>query len=345
MDTLFTPKCKGISLNYLITGCAGFIGHALTKSLLQKGNAVLGIDRLSNYYSIALKNYRLQELQQFHNFKFLQSEIKSDNLVSKVVQFSPEIVVHLAAQAGIRLPIEKYDQYVNDNLVNFFSLTDLIAIVKPRLFLYASSSSVYGNSQNFPLSENQIKLKPTSFYGMTKLINEFHAKKFFSDKDIKNIGLRFFTVYGPYGRPDMAVLKLINCALSGTEFDLYGDGSVLRDFTYINDIVNLLEKIMAKSQKNIQKMPAVLNLGGGQPHTMLELIDYVESIIGKKILIKKFESNVNDMKKTEADFTNLQEFLGQKPEINFRSGLDMTLNWIISNKLEDSLNDWIHNCD
>ena len=226
-------------MQYLITGAAGFIGSHLCHKLSKEGNKIIAIDNYSDYYDVGLKNYRVKDLLEPLNIDAINlditDDIKFDDLVSKS---KPDVVINLAAQAGVRLPLNETDKYVNNNLIGFSNVLRSTVKNKVPFFLYASSSSVYGDKAAIPYIESEQNLHPTSFYGATKLANELLTPTLIQNSSTAARGLRFFTVYGPWGRPDMAYFRMIANVISGAEFNFFGDGSVERDFTFIDDAVN-----------------------------------------------------------------------------------------------------------
>ena len=217
-------------MQYLITGAAGFIGSHLCQKLAKEGNKIIAIDNYSDYYDVGLKNYRVKDLLEPLDLDVINlditDEVKFDNLVSKS---KPDVVINLAAQAGVRLPLKETDKYVHNNLVGFSNVLRSTVKNKVPHFLYASSSSIYGDKDAIPYIESEQNLHPTSFYGATKLANELLTPTLIQNSSTAARGLRFFTVYGPWGRPDMAYFRMIANVISGAEFNFFGDGSVERD--------------------------------------------------------------------------------------------------------------------
>jgi UDP-glucuronate 4-epimerase len=327
-------------MNILITGCAGFIGHGLSKLLLSLNLKVTGIDNFSDYYSKELKGLRLKDLQPNQNFRFYKYSVRSMERVFKKNHF--DAVIHLAAQPGVRLPRNSYSKYVDANLIDFIKFTMLINKYQIPIFLYASSSSVYGRNSTQPFHENETNLKPSSFYATTKLMNEIYSEGFFDQEVTKHIGMRFFTVYGPFGRPDMSYFRLLNSALNEEPFKLYGDGNQKRDFTYIADVQESIYRILVKLNQSSDDYPSILNIGGGKPISMLSVIEQVESITQKKIKIIRQEGSNLDMKLTQADFQNLSNYISFEPKTSFHEGITRTLDWIEMNNLRKNLKLWVN---
>ena len=269
-------------MQYLITGAAGFIGSFLCHKLAKEGNKIIAVDNFSNYYDVGLKNSRVKELLEPLDINVVNLDIVDDatfdNLVSKS---KPDVVINLAAQAGVRLPLKETHKYVNNNLVGFSNVLRSTVDNKVPYFLYASSSSVYGDKAAIPYIESEQNLQPTSFYGATKLANELLTSTLIRNSSTAARGLRFFTVYGPWGRPDMAYFRMIANVISGAEFNFFGDGSVERDFTFVEDAVNSVMALSTELQKRKSGYSDVVNLGGCRPLSMNYLLETV-SLISKK---------------------------------------------------------------
>jgi len=233
----------------LITGCAGFVGFNLSIFLLKKGFKIIGIDSLNNYYSVKLKRDRLNNLKKFKNFKFIKNNLLNLNLISKIIQKNKiSNVIHLAAQAGVRLSILNPKKYFDNNVITFFNILEAARINECKKIIFASSSSVYGEVSNIPIKENKFT-NPIQFYATTKVCNEQMAKVYSKIYKMKIIGLRFFTVYGPWGRPDMAYYNFATNILKDRKIDLYNNGLHKRDFTYIDDVTNSIYLILTKNPK------------------------------------------------------------------------------------------------
>ena len=233
--------------NYLVTGSAGFIGMHTCLKLLKENKKVIGIDNLNNYYSRNLKFDRLKILKKYKNFKFFKNDISNEKKLKKIFfKHKPSYVIHLAAQAGVRHSITKPQDYTRSNLVGFANILEFSKIMKVKHLLYASSSSVYGNTKKFPLSENDKQTNPISYYGATKLSNEVMAHSYSSLFKLPTTGLRFFTVYGPWGRPDMALFLFTKAIKNKKKIKLFNGGKMIRDFTYIDDVAFSLKKLIKK---------------------------------------------------------------------------------------------------
>jgi len=329
-------------MQYLITGAAGFIGSFLCHKLAKEGNKIIAIDNFSNYYDVGLKNNRVKALLEPLDIDVVNLDIvddaKFDNLVSKS---KPDVVINLAAQAGVRLPLKETDKYVNNNLVGFSNVLRSTVNNKVPFFLYASSSSVYGDKAAIPYIESEQNLHPTSFYGATKLANELLTPTLIQNSSTAARGLRFFTVYGPWGRPDMAYFRMIANVISGSEFNFFGDGSVERDFTFIDDAVNSVISLTTELQKRKPGYSDVVNLGGGRPLSMNYLLQTVSSISKIEVKFNRLNSNSNDAKKTMSDSKYIESLIGSKPNTKLEDGIAKTIEWAMREDISSSLNNWV----
>jgi UDP-glucuronate 4-epimerase len=329
-------------MQYLITGAAGFIGSFLCHKLAKEGNKIIAIDNFSNYYDIGLKNNRVKELLEPLDIDVVDLDIvddaKFDNLVSKS---KPDVVINLAAQAGVRLPLKETDKYVNNNLLGFSNVLRSTVNNKVPFFLYASSSSVYGDKAAIPYIESEQNLHPTSFYGATKLANELLTPTLIQNGSTAARGLRFFTVYGPWGRPDMAYFRMIANVISGAEFNFFGDGRVERDFTFIDDAVNSVMALTTELQKRKPGYSDVVNLGGGRPLSMNYLLQTVSSISKNEVKFNRLNSNSNDAKKTMSDSKYIESLIGSKPSTKLEDGIAKTIEWATREDISLNLNNWV----
>ncbi len=328
-------------MKYLVTGASGFIGYHLTAQLISEGHDVLGIDNFNAYYSPELKLLRKQDLSNRFQANILELDLFSKPSIAKVISdFQPDSIVHLAAQPGIRLPLSKSEEYIRNNIVGFSNILESTVQYEIPNFLYASSSSVYGNSTQIPFSESEVGLKPISLYGSTKLCNEILTSAYIANSRTRARGMRFFTVYGPWGRPDMAYLRLVASALTGSSFKLFGDGQVKRDFTYVGDIVEIIGNLDKDLLTQSIGFTDIVNIGGGNPHSMIDLIQGVEDKIGKSIHILSEQSNKFDTNFTCADTNLLKKLTGFVPEITLSEGLDEVLKWATRSGITEKLLDW-----
>ena len=326
----------------IVTGAAGFIGSYLCHKLAKEGNDIIAIDNFSNYYDVDLKNKRVEALLKPLNIEVINlditDDIKFNNLVSKSM---PDVVINLAAQAGVRLPLNETNKYVSNNLVGFSNVLRSTVNNKVPLFLYASSSSIYGDRAAIPYVESEQNLHPTSFYGATKLANELLTPTLIQNSSTAARGLRFFTVYGPWGRPDMAYFRMIANVISGAEFNFFGDGSVERDFTFIDDAVNSVMALSTELQKRKPGYSDVVNLGGGRPLSMNYLLQTVSSISKNEVKFNRLNSNSSDAKKTMSDSKYIESLIGSKPSTKLEDGIAKTIEWAMREDISSNLNNWV----
>ena len=329
-------------MKYLITGAAGFVGSNLSLKLKNSHHEVLGIDNFSSYYAPELKELRVSRL-----LNPLGIEVKKVDLFELlklrmvVRQYRPDSIIHLAAQPGVRTPLSESHQYIRDNIVAFSNVLQTAIEERVPEFLYASSSSVYGNSPNVPFREDDLSIHPISIYGATKLSNEILAPVFINGSKTRARGMRFFTVYGPWGRPDMAYFRIINSVLGGSEFKKFGDGEVKRDFTYIDDITRSIELLSEELLTRPEGYSDVVNIGGGKPHTLNELISVVSDQLGLQPNLSESGSNPNDTSYTNADVSILQRLTGSIPKTDLEHGVASTISWANQPDVKMKLDEWI----
>ena len=315
-------------MNILITGSTGFIGYNLASNYLKnKNNNVYGIDCLDNYYSVALKKKRLSRLKKNKNFFFGKIDICNFNNLEKFIKKQRfDLVIHLAAQAGVRYSIINPQKYLKVNIYGYLNLLKLLRKYKAKKILYASSSSVYGENQNFPLSENE-KLNPKNVYGLTKKFNEIIAEYYSQKFKMKLIGLRFFTVYGEWGRPDMFFLKLFKSLKTDQTMFVNNYGNHVRDFTYIGDVVKFIQLL---SKKNIIKHD-VYNICSNNPININKIIlDFKKNW---KFKLKYVPMDNADIYKTHGSNSKIIKLTKYKRFTNINSGIKKTLNWYIKEKI------------
>jgi len=329
-------------MKIFVTGAAGFIGSALCQKLATLGHNVTAIDNFSDYYDVGLKDLRVKDILQPFGIPVTHLDIcNKQELASLMKSSKPEVVINLAAQAGVRLSIQENHKYVESNLIGFTNvLTETVQNSIP-FFLYASSSSVYGDSATLPYSELDNNLHPNSFYGATKLANELFTPTLIKNSSTVARGLRFFTVYGPWGRPDMAYFRMIANTLVDSDFEFFGDGTVERDFTYISDAVNAVVSLISELQTRNPGFSDIVNLGGGKPLSMNYLLNVVGATTNKKVKYKQSQSNLNDSKKTMSDPTYIKKLIGAKPEIKLEDGIIETINWAKQNEIMNNLGKWV----
>ena len=330
-------------MSVVVTGGLGFIGAHVAAALMDSGEEVVIVDSLTDYYSVDLKLERKKHLlskapkENFFEFD-LVDRISFSKLLDEV---KPRTVIHLAAQAGVRLPVELTHKYVESNLTGFSNV--LQSVIENRIpeFLYASSSSVYGDSTDVPYSENAVGLSPISFYGATKLSNELLAKALTANSQTRSRGMRFFTVYGPWGRPDMAYFRLGASVLTDYSFHRFGDGSVRRDFTYVEDTVQGILSLSLQLAKENPGFSDIVNLGGGNPHSLNDLIGELEQISGKRITITNEKKATGDVLQTVADSSYLNQLTGFVPSISLHEGVSRFYDWANLKENTNSLKKWI----
>lgn len=341
---------KNIELNnktILLTGAAGFIGSNLAKRLLNEVNnvKVIGLDNMNDYYDVNIKDYRLTELSKFNNFMFIRGNLSDKELINKIFEeYKPEVVVNLAAQAGVRYSITNPDAYIESNLIGFYNILEACRHNPVEHLVYASSSSVYGSNKKVPYSTDDKVDNPVSLYAATKKSNELLAHAYSKLYNIPSTGLRFFTVYGPAGRPDMAYFGFTNKLIKGETIKIFNYGNCMRDFTYVDDIVEGIVRVMkgAPEQKNGEDgLPippyAVYNIGNSDPVNLLDFVTILqEELVRAGVLPKDydFESHKElvpmqpgDVPVTYADTTPLQRDFGYKPSTDLRMGLRKFAEW------------------
>jgi UDP-glucuronate 4-epimerase len=329
-------------MKYLVIGAAGFIGSHLCKRLATEGDEVVAIDNFSDYYDVNLKMLRVEKLLTQLQIKVLNLDISNKDAIDQLIASSkPEVVTNLAAQAGVRLPTDQIHKYVNSNLVGFSNVLQSTVSNEIPFFLYASSSSVYGDQAAIPYTESEQNLHPNSFYGATKLANELLTPTLIKNSATIARGLRFFTVYGPWGRPDMAYFRMIANVVSGSEFNFFGDGSVERDFTYIDDAVSSVVALTKELEKRRPGYSDVVNLGGGRPLSMNYLLESINKISKTQVKFNRQSGNSNDAKKTMSDSKYIQSLIGSKPETKLEDGINKTYQWALQSEISAELNKWV----
>ena len=315
-------------MKILITGAAGFIGSRTAELLLIENNKVIGVDNLNDYYPPSFKKFRLKELSKYPNFKFIKTDIENYedlHLIFKTFEF--DIVINLAARAGVRYSLENPFIYAQTNFVGSLNILDLMRTYEVSKYVMASTSSIYADSQ-MPFLESLSVNKPISPYAATKKAAELMAYTYHHQFGIDVSIVRYFTVYGPSGRPDMSVLRFIKWIDEGKPILLYGDGTQSRDFTYIDDIAK--GTILASQTKTGYEL---INLGGGNnPISMNSLIKEIEILLNKKAIINSQPFHAADVDSTWANIDKAKELFNWKPEIDLHTGLERTVNWYQNNK-------------
>ncbi len=311
-----------------ITGCAGFIGFHLCQKLAKnKKNTIYGIDNLNSYYDVLLKKNRLKILKKNNNFYFKKIDlIDKKKLEKSFKEFKPKIIINLAAQAGVRFSIKNPEQYSQSNLLGFVNIIELAKAYKIKHFVYASTSSVYGETTKFPIKEEQDTNKPLSYYAATKKCNEIIAYSFSNIYNLPTTGLRFFTVYGPYGRPDMSLFKFCKNILEGKKIELYNNGNHYRDFTYIDDLVNTVSTIIFRQPQN--KVPHnIYNISSSKPINLKSFVRQIEKELGKKALIKNLPKQLGDVYKTHGSSKKLKQDFKIVNSTSIKKGVKVFIKW------------------
>lgn len=327
-DEIKLKYAKGI----LITGSAGFIGFYLSKRLLEEGQTVIGFDNLNDYYDVSLKENRLEILKGYDRFTFIKGDLADKAEVDSVFNtYHPDIIVNLAAQAGVRYSIENPEAYIQSNIVGFFNILEACRHNEVEHLVYASSSSVYGANKKIPFSTEDKVDKPVSLYAATKKSNELMAYTYSHLYGIPATGLRFFTVYGPYGRPDMAYYSFTKAILEGKPIKVFNHGDMYRDFTYIDDIVTGIVNVMKSPPvKDENGAPHKLyNIGNNKPEKLMDFIETLEKCLGKKAIKEYHPMQAGDVYQTYADVTDLMQDFDFKPDTPISVGLAKFVEWYL----------------
>jgi len=326
MNQLDTTK------TYLVTGGAGFIGFYLSKALLEKGATVISIDNMNDYYEVSLKEDRLAILSGFSQFYFVKADIADKDVLFEIFkQYKPQVVVNLAAQAGVRYSIDNPDAYIQSNLVGFFNILEACRNYPVEHLVFASSSSVYGGNKKVPFSTDDQVDKPVSLYAATKKSNELMAYSYSKLYKIPLTGLRFFTVYGPMGRPDMAYFKFAKKIMAGEPIQVYNNGDMRRDFTYIDDIVTGIENILCNPPAADENAAyyKIYNIGNNQPEKLMDYISVLEKCIGREAKKEFLPMQPGDVYETYADVSDLMRDFDFKPATTIEEGLSKFAEWFL----------------
>jgi UDP-glucuronate 4-epimerase len=329
-------------LKILVTGAAGFIGMHTAKRLLERGDEVLGIDNLNDYYDVRLKHARLEQLAPFENFKFIKIDIADREAMEKLfAEHQFPRVIHLAAQAGVRYSLKNPHAYVQSNVVGFLNILEGCRHNKVEHLVFASSSSVYGLNTKIPFSEHDNTDHPVSLYAATKKSNELMAHTYSHLYGLPTTGLRFFTVYGPWGRPDMAPMIFARAIMEGAPIDVFNNGNMKRDFTYIDDVVEgvvrVSEKIPTAEPKFDTASPdpscsnvpyRLYNIGNHHPVGLLEFIETMEHALGKKAIKNMKPMQAGDVQQTYAETNDLHAAVGFAPTMKLNLGIESFVNWL-----------------
>tara|TARA_B110000003_G_scaffold275033_1_gene316487 strand:- start:10089 stop:11057 length:969 start_codon:yes stop_codon:yes gene_type:complete len=315
-------------MKILVTGCAGFIGFHLAKKFLIKNIKVFGIDNVNNYYDTQIKKDRLRFLLLNYkkNFKFYKVDLTKNNLIKKIFKKEKfDIVINLAAQAGVRFSIENPQAYLESNLIGFFNVLNNSKIFKVKHFLFASSSSVYGDQKKMPIIEEYSITKPIQFYAATKAANEIMAHSYSHLFKMKASALRFFTVYGPWGRPDMALFKFTKNILEKKPIEIFNKGDHERDFTYIDDCVEAVTKIALNKIK--RERFEVFNIANGKTEKLKKYIYYIEKELGLTAIKKYLPLQPGDIRKTSANTKKIRKLYNFKSKTNISEGIKKFIKW------------------
>ena len=329
-----------------VTGSAGFIGFHLSKKLIEKGHEVIGIDNLNDYYDLNLKLARVKVLEKISKqkevkFSLIKLSLEEKKSLTEVFQkYKPKVVFNLAAQAGVRYSIKNPNSYIQSNIVGFSNILECCRSIKVKNLIYASSSSVYGGNKKMPFKEDQIVDHPVSLYAASKKSNELMAHCYSHLYKLPVIGLRFFTVYGPWGRPDMALFIFTEKILNNKPIQIFNNGDMIRDFTYIEDIVESLYRLKdkaAESNDNFNYMnpdPSIswaphkiFNIGNSNPIKLMDYINEIEEAIGKKAIKEYLPMQPGDVKATSADTSKLENWINFKPNTSIKNGVTEFVKW------------------
>ena len=328
-------------MKILVTGVAGFIGMHSAKKLLDGGHEIIGIDNLNDYYDVTLKEDRLKTLEGYKNFKFLKLDIKDQkDVLDLFKKESPERVLHLAAQAGVRYSIQNPYVYIDSNIQGFINILEGCRAIKTEHLVFASSSSVYGGNTKVPFSEHDNVDHPVSLYAATKKANELMAHTYSHLYQIPTTGLRFFTVYGPWGRPDMSPMLFTKAILADEPIQVFNHGDMMRDFTYIDDIVASVNETLFKTATPNSYFDAhhpdpatshapyrIFNIGNSQPVPLMQFIETIEDALGKKAIKKMMGMQAGDVKVTSADTSELNHWVNFKPNTSIKEGVKRFVDW------------------
>ena len=321
------------SRTYLVTGGAGFIGFHLSKSLLEQGASVIGFDNMNDYYDVKLKEDRLAILEQYEKYTFIKGDLADNADVFRIFQeYRPQIVVNLGAQAGVRYSIDNPRAYMESNMMGFFHILEGCRYFPVEHLVYASSSSVYGGNEKVPFSTQDKVDEPVSLYAATKKSNELMAHAYSKLYHIPVTGLRFFTVYGPYGRPDMAYFKFTNKILAGDPIQIYNNGDMYRDFTYIDDIIKGVENILCNPPAENDKGARykIYNIGNNKPVKLMDYIETLEKCLGKTAKKEYLPMQPGDVYQTYADVSEVMRDYDFTPDTSIEDGLSRFVAWYLA---------------
>jgi UDP-glucuronate 4-epimerase len=326
-------------MKILVTGVAGFIGFHLASYLINSKKNIVGLDNLNNYYDMELKKARLSNLKKM-GMKFSKIDISKKKILEEFLSKNQfDVIVHLAAQAGVRHSIDNPQSYLDSNIVGFFNLLEGCRQTNIKHLIYASSSSVYGGNVSVPFDEEQNVDSPQNFYAATKKTNELMSYSYSQLFKIPCTGLRFFTVYGPWGRPDMAYFKFVKNIFEGKPIEIYNNGKMFRDFTYIDDIIDGIVKLLNKGPPKIsiekhnsrllnQHIPwEIFNIGNNKVVPLDKFVEVIENVVGKKAIKKYLGMQNGDMLTTSANIEKIKSYTGFNPRTSIEKGLPHFINW------------------
>ncbi|PWE57093.1 UDP-glucuronate 5-epimerase [Metarhizobium album] len=331
-------------MRYLITGTAGFIGFHLARRLLEEGHSVTGFDGMTAYYNVRLKEARHAALAQFPAFKPFIGMLEDEKALAAAYDIEkPDVIVHLAAQAGVRYSLENPRAYFDANLSGTWNVLELARRAEIRHLMLASTSSVYGANPDIPFRESDRTDEPLTFYAASKKATEVMAHSYSHLHKIPTTAFRFFTVYGPWGRPDMALFKFVKGILDGSEIEIYGEGRMSRDFTYVDDLVDGIVRLSAvvPAEANRVQVPGVIdtlshqapfrvvNIGGGQPVGLLDFVETVEEVLGRPAKRRMLPMQKGDVPRTYASPDLLVALTGYKPETSLKDGVRAFVEWYL----------------
>ncbi|AQQ55147.1 NAD-dependent epimerase [Planococcus lenghuensis] len=328
-------------MKVLVTGAAGFIGYSMSEKLLNSGHEVVGIDNINDYYDVHLKEARLEKLTAHKDFSFIELDLENGAELSRILkQTGIKKVIHLAAQAGVRYSLENPQAYINSNINGFLNVLEACRRHKIDHLIYASSSSVYGANRQLPFSVHDNVDHPLSLYAATKKANELMAHTYSSLYGLPTTGLRFFTVYGPWGRPDMALFKFTKSILEEEPIEIYNNGNMLRDFTYIDDITESIFRLLHKPAESNPKWDGmqpdpgtsyapykVYNIGNNNPVNLMEFIHAIEEATGKTAIKQFLPLQAGDVPETYADVEDLYRDINFRPSTEIRTGIRKFIEW------------------
>lgn len=328
-------------MKFFVTGSSGFIGSAVCQKLLKSQYEVIGLDNHNDYYDPNLKKARLDILNKYSNFHNYLGDLEDDILIKEIFsKHKPRYIINLAAQAGVRYSLENPKKYVQSNIDGFLNLLEICRYNEIDHLVFASSSSVYGMNKNVPFSTKDTTNHPLSFYAVTKKTNELMSHSYSSLFQIPISGIRFFTVYGPWGRPDMALFKFTEAIINNNPIEVFNNGDHKRDFTYIDDAIECLMRVIlnppciSKTQNklnhdndNSEAPWKIYNIGNNNPTKLIDFINLIEKEIGKKAIIKFLPMQVGDVKETYADMNSFANTFGYIPKTDIKVGVKKFVNW------------------